>query len=414
MSVATTWFGDRLSRWPVVPIRRVCQLGTGHTPDRSQSDYWRAEECVIPWVTVADIHRLGGSGLEPLDDTEQHISETGLANSAAVLHPTGTVMVSRTASIGFACRIGRPMATTQAFATWTPGPMVDGRYLLLVMKALAPEFDRLAYGSTHLTIYMPDIEGVRMPVPPTRTQRAIADYVEREIARIDALIAAKQRIVELLEERLHLTARESTTNGGETLPLRRILSTIKTGTTPPVEEFSRLSEGAVPWYSPADVGDWLQLLPASRTLKTEAIAAGWVPQFPAQSTLLVGIGATAGKVAFLDHGASGNQQMTCLVPGPRILPRFLAWQLFARRDELCAAAPFTTLPILSNEFVKSLLMVIPALPRQAELVDHLDQEAATVQSLASRARAQASLLSERRLALITAAVTGQLDIPEAA
>lgn len=255
---------------------------------------------------------------------------------------------------------------------------------------------------------------VRVPWWPKQRQRAIADYLDQETARIDALIASKQRMVELLAQRLRLSAHDLTTSTGDIMPLRRLVRSVKTGTTPPASEFTRFDNGSVPWYSPGDVGEWLQLSTAARTLKAEAVVEGWVPQFPPQSTLLVGIGATAGKVAFLRHAASGNQQMTCLVPGSRVVPRFLSWQLLARRDEMSATAPFTTLPIINNEFIRSLSMAVPSVSHQERVVRQLDDAAVSVDALAARAQDQVALLQARRQALITAAVTGQLHALETA
>lgn len=201
--VALGWASKIAQHWQVVPLRYVARMGTGHTPDRSKSHYW--ENCAVPWVTTGDVTgRLGP--LDPLLDTEQKISEVGLANSAAVLHAEGTVMLSRTASVGHSVRIGKPMATTQAFVTWTPGPQLDSRYLLLVLRAMAQEWERLAYGSTHLTIYMPDLESVRIPLPPIEEQRRIANFLDGEAGRIDKMRSGRSRLVKLLEERLMSTA----------------------------------------------------------------------------------------------------------------------------------------------------------------------------------------------------------------
>lgn len=280
-----------------------------------------------------------------------------------------------------------------------------------------PFSDQIAIGKVTSTIdnfSAGKYQNLRLSVPDYSEQRAIADYLDRETARIDALMAAKRQVLATLEDRLRIKAYALTTADGDALPLRRLLRGIKTGTTPPAEELARLSGGPVPWYSPGDVGDWLELSEPSRTLQTEAIAARLVPQFPAQSTVLVGIGATAGKVAFLKHSGTGNQQMTCLMPGPRVIPRFVAWQLFARREELRATAPFTTLPILNNDFIQSVLMVVPSLARQEMAVLRLDTQALVTQALADRTGKQLTLIQEHRRALITAAVTGELDIPELA
>ncbi len=185
---------------------------------------------------------------------------------------------------------------------------------------------------------------------------------------------------------------------------------IKTGTTPPADQMERLRDGSLPWYSPGDVGDWLELQEPSRTLDREAVAQGWVPRFTANSTLIVGIGATAGSVAHLDCDGSGNQQMTCLVPGPRILPRFLSWQLLSCTEELRAIAPFTTLPILNNDFLKAASLFIPTIEEQAAIVGRLDELAKEMRRVVQLLERQVELLLEHRQALITAAVTGELDV----
>ena len=129
----------------------------------------------------------------------------------------------------------------------------------------------------------------------------------------------------------------------------------------------------VEWFTPGDVGERLTLHPAARRLNPAAIRSGEVPAFPAQSTLLVGIGATAGKVAFMSRVGSSNQQMTAVVPGERLRPRFLAWQLWARGGEMRATAPYTTLPILNNDFVKSFQIHVPTLEEQNEIIASLDR-----------------------------------------
>jgi len=69
--------------------------------------------------------------------------------------------------------MGVPMATTQDFANWICGPQINPRYLLHVLRAMQREFERLMMGSTHQTIYMPDIQAFRVPLPPLVEQDAI-------------------------------------------------------------------------------------------------------------------------------------------------------------------------------------------------------------------------------------------------
>jgi len=162
-------------------LRHLASLGTGHTPDRRNRQYW--ENCVIPWVTAEDL-----SGRENpfavLMETRQKISALGVANSAAVVHPSGTVMLCRTASVGLICHVGVPMATTQAFVTWSPGPELDSGFLMYALHSLRQEWKRLAFGSTHDTIYMPDLESVKIPYVPLTEQRRIARLLDASTSRL--------------------------------------------------------------------------------------------------------------------------------------------------------------------------------------------------------------------------------------
>lgn len=185
--------------WPRVKLTLVAALGSGHTPSRSQPDWW--ENPTIPWITTGDVHQMRGDRIEFIEETKFSISELGLANSAAELHPAGTVVLSRTASVGFSAIMVQPMATSQDFATWTCGPRLRPRFLLLCLRAMRSELlGRLAMGSTHKTIYMPDIEAIRVPLPPIDEQdRTVGETWER-LRPIDAAVAAIERQIGLLRE----------------------------------------------------------------------------------------------------------------------------------------------------------------------------------------------------------------------
>ena len=139
--------------------------------------------------------------IEHIMETREKISELGMANSSAELHPEGTVVLSRTASAGFSAIMGADMATSQDFVTWTCGPLLDPRFLLLCLRAMRHDLlGRLAQGSTHQTIYMPDIESIRIPLPPLEEQRAIVEAVWRSLYKIDKIVNLLDWQIELLTE----------------------------------------------------------------------------------------------------------------------------------------------------------------------------------------------------------------------
>ena len=163
---------------PRVLLKLVARPGTGHTPSRSRPDYWVEDECVIPWFGLVDVWQLRDDARDYVESTSERVSELGLRNSAAVKHPAGTVIFSRTASVGFVGCMAVDMAVTQDFMTWTCGPLILPEYLLHALRAARPELMQLVQGSTHKTIYMPDLLNIKVPLPHLDEQRSIVEELQ--------------------------------------------------------------------------------------------------------------------------------------------------------------------------------------------------------------------------------------------
>lgn len=170
-------------RWPLAPLKYYAKTGTGHTPSRAHQDYWVSEECVVPWFTLNDVGQIRDGRTWIVCETAEQISRRGIANSSAERHPSGTVLLSRTASVGFSAVMGSDMAVSQDFMTWTCGPELDPFYLLVALRAMQPELRGLMYGSTHKTIYMPDLHALRIPLPSLANQHAIVDEARERLNR---------------------------------------------------------------------------------------------------------------------------------------------------------------------------------------------------------------------------------------
>jgi type I restriction enzyme S subunit len=194
------WLESQPSHWKAAKLSLLARLGSGHTPSRSHPEWW--ENCQIPWITTGEVSQIRDDRIEFIYQTREKISELGLLNSAAVRHPAGTVVLSRTASAGFSGIMGTDMATSQDFATWTCGPLLAPRFLLLCLRAMRTDLlDRLAQGSTHKTIYMPDIASIMVPIPPLQEQHDIVEEVWRRLHPIDSTIDRLTQQIALLEER---------------------------------------------------------------------------------------------------------------------------------------------------------------------------------------------------------------------
>lgn len=166
--------------WQRVALTDVAELGTGHTPSRQHPEYWDGD---IPWIGIRDAGAHHGS---TIDDTAQHVTNLGLANSAARLLPKDTVCLSRTASVGYVVKMGRPMATSQDFVTWTCSEALDPDYLMYALLAEGEGLRSFGEGSTHTTIYFPEVKAFHIDLPPLAEQRRI-------VAKLDALTARLAR-----------------------------------------------------------------------------------------------------------------------------------------------------------------------------------------------------------------------------
>lgn len=194
------WLETLPSSWQGVKLNHFARMGSGHTPSRAHPEWW--QNCTIPWITTGEVSQIRDDRREVLTKTRECISEFGLANSAAELHPKGTVVLCRTASAGYSAVMGEDMATSQDFVTWTCGPKLDPFYLLWCLRAMRSDLlGRLAMGSTHKTIYVPDLQMLRIPLPPLSEQLAIVESIRASNSAIDAAVDAIDRQLTLLAER---------------------------------------------------------------------------------------------------------------------------------------------------------------------------------------------------------------------
>ena len=193
------WLGEVPAHWAIGKIHAFARRESGHTPSRQHPEYW--ENCTIPWFSLSDVWQIRSGNVKYVYETKELVSELGLANSSARLLPKGTVILSRTASVGYSAIMGCDMATTQDFVNWVCGADLEPEFLLYVLRGMRSEFDRLMMGSTHQTIYMPDIAKLTMGLPPKSEQLAIIDDLDAKLEKLDGLRDTAEHAIDLLKER---------------------------------------------------------------------------------------------------------------------------------------------------------------------------------------------------------------------
>ena len=399
------------SRYPLVPYQYYARTGSGHTPSRSVEEYW--EDCDIPWVTTADVKHLRDGSRQVLEDTEFHVSELGLANSAARVHEPGTVVLSRTASVGFSAIMGRPMATSQDFVTWTPGAELDPRYLLWVLRSMkgSGDFDRLMYGSTHKTIYVPDLQQLRGPLPPLAVQRRIAGYLDAETARLDAILSRNRRLKDLLRERWHsLVTEAADAPGSQRASLRYVVRGIHSGADFPASELStEPGRGLLRYVRTTDIIDTDRLTDSGVYVEQRLLAPTEVARDGDLLLTRAGSVGTAYRHQGEDVGFAGY--LVKVIPG-RCGSDFLRYWVESRQfaDQVSVGAVRSTIDNFSAS--KYAAMQVPVLtePQQERISRWLSAALEQRRKAENLLATQSRLLRERRQRLTAAAVTGELEV----
>lgn len=298
-----------------------------------------------------------------------------------------------------------------------PSPGNDPRFLMW--------WARHAYGSglfagaaTGANIYHLGAETLRtLPAaaPPLSEQRAIADYLDAETARIDDLEEGHRGLVKLLEERLNAETRRLVAIDDDgrpypVLPIRRRWDVVDCKHRTP-----EYLESGYPIVSPGDATPgMLDLARCSRFVgEADFVDLTEGPRKPRRGDIIYTRNASIGIASLVDTDQPFSMgQDVCLIRSRSQDQRYLTYVLNSvglnQLEELKIGSTFTRINVAR---VRELSVPCPSVSRQQCIAMELDRlHEATMRALTA-ATAQIDLLMERRQALITAAVTGQFDIP---
>jgi type I restriction enzyme S subunit len=287
-------------------------------------------------------------------------------------------------------------------------------------------------GTAFLRLNTGDLLDIRIPSPPLDEIPHIRGFLDRETAKIDALVAEQERLIALLQEKRQAVISHAVTKGldpdvpmkdsgvewlgevpghWETWKLAHAFRAIGSGTTPPSSEHHWYEDGTVPWVTTGELRENV-ITETSKRVTGEALQAfSALRVHPAESLIIAMYGATIGRLGILGVDATTNQAC-CVLSGARTLAvRFVFYWLVAFKEQLISIyATGGGQPNINQETVAALRIPAPDLVEQADIAAFLDRETARIEGLVAEAERAIDLLKERRAALISAAVTGQIDI----
>jgi len=176
--------------WEEKRIEDLSIRGSGHTPNKREPSYYNGG---IKWVSLADSNKLDNRYIY---DTKIKISKEGLENSSAVLHPPGTVIISRDAGVGKSAVLYSAMAVSQHFIVWRcDESKLSNWFLYYFLQVLKPQFEAIATGSTIKTIGLPYFKELCIFTPSIPEQQTIANC----LTSLDETIAAQAETIALLK-----------------------------------------------------------------------------------------------------------------------------------------------------------------------------------------------------------------------
>lgn len=300
-----------------------------------------------------------------------------------------------------------------------PGPTVDPKYLFwcLASQSMRDQAAVAATGVTRFGLRQESMRNTFLSLPGLDEQKRIADFLDAETTRLDRLIKLRERQAALVDERLSsvLGVRIAAADASPRR-LFPMLALLRDGThTPP----ARVDDG-VPLLSVRNIQNGRIAFrdDDSRVSRSDALTIQHGCPARNGDVALAIIGATLGKAALIDlTGAYCFQRSVAILrTRPDLLrPRFLLWILRSQgmQDQLWLAAGFSAQPGVYLNSVASLLVLTPPLHQQDSIIEEMDRVESQTTSTKRLSERSLTLLTERRQALITAAVTGQLDVATA-
>lgn len=315
---------------------------------------------------------------------------------------------------------------------------IHARYAEYLMRSY--DTSKVFYGlggGVRQTLKFADVALLPVLLPPLPEQRAIADYLDRETQRIDELIAEQRGLIETLRERRVAVIRAGVSgvqHGGDILPEGDWFGRLPDGwpATPIIYDFSvvlgkMLNSGKLahsepvkaPYLTAGSIQPNTLVLDVSKVMNfTESELDRY--SLRCGDVVVVEGGAGYGRSYYLANGLNGwgfqNHVARVRPATSRARGRFVDYCLKA-----CLASGYieannrtATLPSLSREVLGSIRIPRPPVDIQESIADELDDQTSRIDALIAESDDLIALSQERRAALITAAVTGQIDVRTAA
>ncbi|MDD1606726.1 MAG: restriction endonuclease subunit S [Methylococcaceae bacterium] len=418
------WLGDVPEHWEVWKLSHAFeQIGSGTTPKSDATEYY--EGGTIAWVNTGDLND------GELFDCEKKVTELALRDCSSLkIFPENSLVIAMYgATIGKLALLRFEATVNQACCVFCDGSLIQSKFLFYSFIGVRQHIVSLATGGGQPNISQDILRSLKLSAPEKNEQTKIAAFLDHETAKIDTLIEKQRRLIELLKEKRQAVISHAVTKGlnpnapmkdsgvewlGE-VPEHWILKNYRYATKIYRGKFGHrprndpaFYDGDYPFIQTGDIARaGKKITTYSQTLNEKGV--GVSHKFPS-GTLVMAIAANIGDTAILDFEAYAPDSVVGFKPNRDIDLEFLRYSLLAALPALEQTSTQSTQANLNIDRIGTVKASFPPLEEQQEIVNKLDKLIEMYGAIEIKAVDAIELMQERRTALISAAVTGKIDV----
>ncbi|EXJ46047.1 type I restriction modification DNA specificity domain protein [Vibrio parahaemolyticus VPTS-2010_2] len=428
------WVGNLPVAWDLSKLKHMFSIINGSTPKSGISTYWDGN---ITWVTPADLSKLPNF---QIGASVRTITEDGLNSCGTTIVPSGSLVLSSRAPIGSLAVTSVPLCTNQGCKSLVVRESVCVKYVYYYLSVMKEQLNLFGRGTTFLELSTDDLGNFPIPLLAQAESENIANFLDHETAKIDTLIEKQQQLIKLLKEKRQAVISHAVTKGLNPQAPMKDSGVEWLGEVPehwvisPLKLYISTRKGVA--FKSADFCDsGIKVVKASdikqKTIREPNIflPTNFVNDFPnavlnAGDIVLSTVGSApevknsaVGQIGMVPNHLAGsllNQNTVIFTPRNNLLSQnflFYLIQTGMYRDHLDLHAHGTANQASLNVAdMLNFMFAMPSYKEQLDIVSYIEISNLHFDKLENQCSNAITLLAERRTALISAAVTGKIDV----
>lgn len=405
------WLGDVPEHWSVKAIKWESPVLRGASPRPIDNEIYFDDDGEHAWVRIADV-TLAGMYLR---ETTQRLSDLG--RSLSVPLQPGVLFLSIAGSVGKPCITAIKCCIHDGFV-YFPSWRGEPRFLYYLFACGEP-YKGLGKLGTQLNLNTDTVGGIIAGFPAPAEQTAIADFLDRETTKIDTLVAKKRTLIERLKEKRAALISLTVTRG---LPPDAARA-VGLDSHPKLKPSGTDWLGEVPEHWELKQLKWAVVFQRGHDLPADEREEGDVPLVSSSGVsathsqavargpgIVTGRYGTIGQFYLVneDYWPLNTTLYSVELRGNE--PRFLQVMLTHLSPLFLLNAVKSAVPGVDRNDIHPIRTAVPPFPEQRAIADFLKHETTKIDQMVAKVEAAIERLQEYRTALITAAVTGKIDV----